>query len=49
MMEQEHHFSRIASGNLLEEGPSKDEVAVLVKGNLLFPKDMIGCETVLSF
>lgn len=34
----------IGSGNL--EGTTKDEVAVLVKGNLMFSKDMAGLETV---
>lgn len=44
-IEREYLWNRIALGNLFEEGPSKDEVAVLVKGNLLFPRDMIGLET----
>lgn len=34
----------IGSGNL--EGISKDEVAVLVKGNLMFSKDMDGLDAV---
>lgn len=46
-IEQEYIWNRIASGNLFEEGPGKDEVALLVKGNLLFPKDMTGLETLL--